>query len=158
MDGAPALFRETQRFLRNPWAMIGGLAALIGCGSVLLAPGGGSPLGGVIGLAVFAAVAGLLGVGALHTEVRPDGLYVRLVPLTRQHRFAWSEIVSAESRHYRPILDYGGWGIRFGRAGKAYNVYGSRGVQLVLADGRRLLIGSQRADALAAAIATARGR
>jgi hypothetical protein len=38
----------------------------------------------------------------------------------------------------------------------AYNVRGDRGVQLVLRDGRRVLIGSQRADELAKAIAEAK--
>jgi hypothetical protein len=157
MEGSPALFRETQRFLRNPWALFGGLAAMAGCASVLLAGGGHAPFAGVLGLAVFAVVVGLLGIGALHTEVRPDGLYVRLVPLTRQHCFTWSEIVSAEVRRYRPLLEYGGWGIRWGASGKAYNVYGHYGVQLVLSDDRRLLIGSQHPEALVAAIASARG-
>jgi hypothetical protein len=152
----PALFSETQRFLHNPWAIVGGLGALVGCGAVLFTTGVG-PLGGVIALVVFVVVAGLLGLGALRTEVRPDGLYLRLVPITRQHRFSWSEIESAEACRYRPILDYGGWGVRFGRGGRAYNVYGDRGVQLVFADGRRLLVGSQRPDELAAAIAAARG-
>jgi hypothetical protein len=36
--------------------------------------------------------------------------------------------------------------------GKAYNVKGDRGVQLVFTDGRLLLFGSQQADELASAI------
>jgi hypothetical protein len=149
------LFRETQRFLRNRWAVIGALAAVVG-GCAPLAAMGATPAA-FLGIAVGLGVAALLVFGALHTEVRPDGLYVRFVPFTRQHRFDWSEIVSAEARRYRPILEYGGWGIRWSGKGKAYNVHGDRGVQLVLADGRRLLIGSQEAEALARAIASARG-
>ena len=43
-------------------------------------------------------------------------------------------------RRYR---EYGGWGIRGGLRGtKAYNVSGNRGVELMLADGRTVLIGS----------------
>lgn len=151
----PALFRETQRFVRNPWAVVGALAALAGGCSPWIALGA-TPVA-FLGLAVGLGVAALLAFGALHTEVRPDGLYVRFVPFTRQHRFAWSEIASAEARDYRPILEYGGWGIRWSGQGKAYNVHGHRGVQLVLADGRRLLVGSQEADTLARAIASARG-
>lgn len=157
MDASPALFRETQRFLRNPWALFGGLVAIAGCARVFLAGGGHAPFTGVIAFTIFALVAGLLGIGALYTEVRPDALYVRLVPLTRWHRFTWNEIASAEVRRYRPLMEYGGWGVRWGPAGKAYNVHGHESVQLVLADGRRLLVGSQHAEALAAAIASARG-
>jgi len=156
----PALFEETQRLLSNPWALLGAIGAVVGSGSVLLAMGslgGPIPPGGILGLVVGVGVAGLLGVGRLRTEVRPDGLYVRFVPFTRQHRFSWDEIVSAEARRYRPLLEYGGWGVRWSRSGKAYNVSGNRGVQLELAGGKKLLIGSQRPQALAMAIASARG-
>jgi len=156
----PALFEETQRFLSNPWALLGAVAALAGVGSLLLTAGSpADPLqpAGILGLVVGGGVAALLGVGRLRTEVHADGLYVRFVPFTRLHRYSWNAIVSAEARRYRPILEYGGWGVRWGRGGKAYNVYGNRGVQLVLADGKKLLIGSQRAEALALAIASARG-
>ena len=44
------------------------------------------------------------------------------------------------------------WRVRYGRAGKAYNVSGNRGVVLAFDHGRTLLLGSQRADELAAAI------
>jgi hypothetical protein len=54
---------------------------------------------------------------------------------------------------YRPFADYGGWGIRTGRDGeRALNARGNRGVRLELTDGTRLLIGSQRPEALAIAI------
>ncbi len=59
---------------------------------------------------------------------------------------------------YSPIKDYGGWGIRYGRGGKAYNVRGNRGVQLQLANGQRLLIGSQRPEELSNALALAFGK
>ncbi len=51
---------------------------------------------------------------------------------------------------YSPITEYGGWGIRWSpHRGWAYNVGGSKGVQLGRANGKRILIGSQRADELA---------
>lgn len=159
MDG-PALFRETQRFHANPWAKFSIAAVLVASGTVSFALRGSDELSnpfGLLGLGLAAAVVLLLVLGGLETEVRGDGLYVRFLPLRRKHRFGWPEIVSAGARSYRPIREYGGWGIRWSTRGKAYNVYGDRGVQLVLADGRRLLIGSQRADELAAAIASARG-
>jgi hypothetical protein len=54
---------------------------------------------------------------------------------------------------YRPIADHGGWGIRSGRDGeRALTARGNRGVRLVLADGTRLLIGSQRPEELAETI------
>ena len=40
----------------------------------------------------------------------------------------------------------------------AYNVSGDRGVELTLKDGRRVMLGSQRADELAAVIEAERRR
>jgi hypothetical protein len=80
-------------------------------------------------------------------------VYVRFIPLHRRfHWFRWEDILSAEAITYLPLRDYGGWGIRFGPKGKAYNVCGNRGVQLTFTNGSRLMIGSQRAEELAAAI------
>ena len=61
-----------------------------------------------------------------------------------------------QTRQYKPIREYGGWGIRYGRGGKAYNVSGNKAVQLVLKNGKRLLIGSQRPDKLVEAIGSVR--
>jgi len=87
----------------------------------------------------------------LITEVRKDGLYIKFFPLS--HRIIpFKNIIHCEAKTYRPIKEYGGWGIRFGRKGKAYNVSGNRGVQLELSDGKLLLVGSQRHEELALTI------
>ena len=89
----------------------------------------------------------------LVTEVRPDGLYVRFVPLHRRCRHIPfdSNLLAVHSITYS-IVDYGGWGIRWVPNGKAYNVRGNQGVRLDFANGRHLMIGSQRPGELAAAI------
>src|SRR5690606_34904078 len=87
----------------------------------------------------------------LRTEVLGDRLIVRLwplprleLPLTRIHGF---EVVD-----YRPLRDFGGWGLRFGRKGTIYSTSGSRAVRIA-AEGRRpLFIGSAQPEALAAAL------
>ncbi len=150
----PTVFSERQSFASNRIALLCGAGALLAFGGALFAASReatASP-GSLISLVLLAAVAAFLFWGELRVEVRESALLVRLVPLTRQHRFGWETIRSAEARTYRPILEYGGWGIRYGKAGKAYNVSGPRGVQLEFHDGSRLLIGSQRADELAEAI------
>ena len=87
----------------------------------------------------------------LVTVVGPDGINIRFFPLTSR-KISFDSITSCKARTYRPIREYGGWGIRFSRKGKAYNVSGNRGVQLEFMEGRPLLIGSQRAEELADAI------
>jgi hypothetical protein len=46
------------------------------------------------------------------------------------------------------LRDYGGYGIRTGRFGKAYVANGQRGVRLKLTDGTTLVLGSQKSDEL----------
>lgn len=91
----------------------------------------------------------------LDTRADESGITINMSPLTRQKFFHYSEIETAEARDYHPIIEYGGWGVRRSlKNGYAYNMTGTRGVQLVLKDGKRILIGSQRADELAMTINT----
>jgi len=97
--------------------------------------------------------AGLFWKIRLETEVRNDGLYVRFFPLhIRFKKFTREDVEQYCARTYRPLLEYGGWGIRFGKSGRAFNMSGKRGVQLVLKGGKRLLIGSQKPEELVDAI------
>jgi hypothetical protein len=89
----------------------------------------------------------------LESEVRQDGIYVRFFPFHLSFRkIAFSELQKAYARTYRPILEYGGWGIRGIGRRRAFNVSGNQGVQLEFTDGRRLLIGSQQAEQFESAI------
>ena len=89
----------------------------------------------------------------LETEVRPEGLYVRFFPIHTQYRkFTADSLSEYYVCKYRPVLEYGGWGIRYSSKGKAYNMSGNKGVQLILKSGKRLLIGSKRPQELAEAI------
>ena len=102
-----------------------------------------------VSLLIFVAAA----VSRLVTEVRPSGLYVRYVPFHRKpRRVPLDGVVRCRPVTYRPVRDYGGWGLRWVPGGFAYNVRGNRGVRIDYADGRHLLIGSQRPEELAAAI------
>jgi len=109
----------------------------------------------IIAMAIPIAVTILFFILKLETEVRSDGLYVRFFPVhIRYKKFGAADLEQYYARWYRPILEYGGWGIRcsFTGKGKAYNVSGIKGLQLVLTNGKKLLIGSQQPDDLAAAI------
>lgn len=91
--------------------------------------------------------------GGMVTEVRQSGLFIRYFPFHRAFRqVPLDGLRSCTARTYGPIREYGGWGIRVGIGKRAYNVSGSRGVELVYGDGKKLLIGSKKADQLAGAI------
>ncbi len=86
-------------------------------------------------------------------EVRADGLYVRFFPLHLSfRRIPLANVTRCEAVTYRPVRDYGGWGIKGGRGCRAYTASGNRGVRIDYADGSHLLIGSQRPDELAQAV------
>ena len=109
----------------------------------------------IAGIGVPIAIAVLFVFFKLETEVRLDGLYIRFIPFhIRYKRFAADDLSECYARQYKPIREYGGWGIRCGLSGRgrAYNVSGNKGVQLVFKDGRKLLIGSQKAGKLEQAI------
>jgi len=157
---APVAFEEEQHF-RHPifWALI----LLIPTGVVsfslyTLAHGPGihrmplaSTLAVLAGMLLSIAVPLLLWSMKLVTRLTPDALYLRFFPLwTKRIRLA--DIASCEPRTYSPLKEYGGWGIRYTAKGWAYNVSGNRGVQLILQNGQKILVGSRRADDLANAI------
>ncbi|HIK28010.1 MAG: DUF6141 family protein [Oscillatoriaceae bacterium SKW80] len=92
----------------------------------------------------------------LITEVRKDGVYISFFPLLFSVEIIpFYALKSYTVKTYRPLRDYGGWGIRYGRKGKAFNVSGNRGIQLELINGERILIGSRSPEAFVKAIETA---
>jgi len=149
MEGEP-LFEETQE---PPWpiAMLAPGATAAG----VLATARTIGLGARFGAAGLAAAAAGLAlrevVFPMETKLLPDELQVRFGRRTR-FRIPLKNVVRAFYRAYNPIPEYGGWGIRTGQRGRAFNMRGNEGVQLVLASGKRVLIGSQRPEELARAI------
>ncbi|WP_406662370.1 DUF6141 family protein [Methanolobus sp. ZRKC3] len=92
----------------------------------------------------------------LSVEVRNDGLYIQFYPFHfSPKKTPFENIRNYGVSNYRPLRDYGGWGIRYGPKGKAYTTSGTRGVLLDFTDGKRLMLGSQRADELVSAIRAA---
>ncbi len=81
----------------------------------------------------------------LLTEVRENGCYFKFSPFHRKFRKI-ENYISFEKIEYRPIREYGGWGIRKGRNGWCYNVSGNTGVLFKFSDGKTLLIGTQKGD------------
>ena len=72
------------------------------------------------------------------TEVTPTEVRVWFgwVPIYRRVGADRRASAATDVVQYRPIVDYGGWGIRSGRDGeRVLNARGNRGVRLELADG-----------------------
>jgi hypothetical protein len=123
---APALYEESQGFAPWIWAVVGAVLLLL-----------------------F-----LLLTMRLTTRVEPDAVTVRYGFLYSA-RIPVSEIQKAEAVRYRPVRDYGGWGIRGSKRRRAVNARGDQGVLLYRSDGGTFLIGSQKPRDLLAALARA---
>ena len=79
----------------------------------------------------------------LRTFVTSEGLSFQFFPFhLKKHLIKIEEIEKIEALKYKPLGDYGGWGIRYGFKGKAYNVSGNLGVKVHLSNGRNILFGS----------------
>lgn len=104
----------------------------------------------------------------LVTEVRTDGLYLKLWPVHLSARHVPCETIEAtQQESFSPMGEYGGigvrhnptvfrWGISF-EDPKAYIAEGGEGVRIDRRDERPLLIGTQRPGELHAALERACG-
>lgn len=142
------LYRESQKF--NQWWIWLLLFASLIAGNLAGYYGylNGEGISSLIVTGVVSALAlVLLAVLELRTTVSSDGIEIGFWPFHRK-RIYRSEIESAEVREYSPLGEYGGWGYRKGKAGVAYNMMGNQGLQLVLKDGKRILVGTQNPERL----------
>jgi hypothetical protein len=159
------LFSESQGFTQWwVWVIVLGIAGLNWWGFVeqilLNKPFGDNPAPDWMML-VFTA---LFGIGLpwlmvscrLKTWVTSEGVVVQFSPFHLRPRIIPLDgIQEFAARRYNALLEFGGWGVRFGSRGQALNASGNEGVQFVFANGKRLLIGSQRAEEFAAAVGQA---
>jgi hypothetical protein len=85
----------------------------------------------------------------LSTRIDRTGIYIRFFPFhLKEKYYPWDEITHYEVVQYNPIKDYGGWGVRYGRKGKAFNVKGNMGLLLTLYGNKSILIGTQKENEL----------
>ena len=169
MQSLTEYFREEQQFRQSwIWLIIGSsLLALIPLWYgvyqqlVLGIPWGDDPASDGMLVLVVAGMTLLIGsllylfrISRLFVSLDSEGVKYRFTPFHRRiHAIPWTEVNKAFVRTYRPIIEYGGWGIRYGLKGRAYNVSGNEGLQLELKSGRRVLFGTKEPDRLAVVLA-----
>jgi hypothetical protein len=167
---SPVIFQEEQQFGRR-WSLP--MVLLVSVAPTVFAfgiwqqiyrgvPWGNHPLSDnallfIAGFVTLTSSLSLWLVFACRMMVRVDGkgIQVKFLPFW-QRSILLSDINEVSTRDCSPILEYGGYGMRLGPKGWAYIIGGKRGVQLKLDHGRPVFIGSQHADALAAAIQQAK--
>jgi hypothetical protein len=92
----------------------------------------------------------------LEVWIDQEGIHYRFWPLIFKERLiSIHEIQRYEIRQYRPIIDYGGWGMKKSfKWGRAYNISGNIGLQLYLNNNKKVLFGTQRQQAILHAMDT----
>lgn len=93
----------------------------------------------------------------LKTQINEIGIHYQFIPFHRKKRvLTWQDITSVAVINYRPLLDYGGWGIRMKSldgSNIALNISGKIGILIQLKNGKQLLIGTQKKEEATAIIA-----
>ncbi|HNQ82220.1 MAG TPA: hypothetical protein PLW31_05410 [Bacteroidales bacterium] len=85
----------------------------------------------------------------LETVIDEQGVKYRFKPFQRKPKLIKPEDVKTyEVKKYNPVMEFGGWGVRYGLKGTAYNVKGNMGAQFDLKNGKRFMLGTQNPDAL----------
>jgi hypothetical protein len=158
MTKIPLFYEKQRRIVWWFWLIMLSLNGLAWFGIVQQLiqnkPLGNNPLSdeGLVLFAVFIFMLTLFFLSLkLETIITGAGIKVRLWPLHIKYKyFPWDQIASAEIRKYNPIREYGGWGIRSGgkEKGRAYNMSGHYGMQLVFRNGKKLLIGTNKPAAI----------
>lgn len=155
------LFEESQRL--NQWfiwvilLMINGITAV----SVYLQifekqPVGNKPMSDlgliILAVAMVAFTVFILSV-RLETRIFTQQIQCKLSPFHLKKRiYKHDELASVSVRTYKPILEYGGWGLRGFGKNVAFNISGNEGIQLELKNGKRILIGTRQSEAAAKAL------
>lgn len=163
-------YKEEQKY-KQPWlwlviaAIPFGLIILFGYGyyqQVFLGEQFGNEPISDTGLILLGSFSALIGIGvsilfylsALRVRVLKDYIELKYVPFMRKtKKIHKSEIKRFYARTYKPIKEYGGWGVKVSKPKNiAYNVYGKNGIQLILKSDIRILIGTQRPAVFEAAL------
>lgn len=86
----------------------------------------------------------------LQTKIDDKGIYASFSLLFYKYQkvFLWQDIQEVSIVKYNPILDCGGWGIKWYKNGLALNVSGNIGLEVVLHNQKKYLIGTQKSKEL----------
>lgn len=146
-------FHEDQHFRGS---MLWSISAILAAVAIVLGArlATREPVAGAVTIGILVAVFVLFALARLETEVRADAIYVHFHGLWPTRRIALADIAAYEAKRYT-MWESGGWGVHLTMSGMAYNVSGNDGVIFKLRNGRSVLVGTQRLQEFASAVATA---
>lgn len=143
------VFEEEQRFTQWwLWVLVGGILLIPIYGIVqqiiFKEPFGDNPMsdvGLIITFIVNLVIFVFFWMLKLQTTITKDGIAINFSPLAKK-RILWSEVEQAQIVKYSPLI---GYGLRIWTPyGTVYNVKGNRGLFLILKNGKKYMVGTQR--------------
>lgn len=144
-DETEAVFIEEQNFDQAWIWLLLGVVTLGVFVSLLMAGQWGLVM--LLAGAVLVSSMSLIASFKLYTKIDDEGIHYHANPLQWRYKtITWGEIDQIYVRKYSPLIDYGGWGIRYGKMGWAYIAKGNQGIQMVLKNGKKILLGTQQAE------------
>ncbi len=164
-------FSEEQRLLDSPkkWIFVVVFVLVIGILGygmikqlILGKPWGSHPMSNSGLLLTFSVVVLFMdGIAFIQARTKlivyidKEGIHYRFPVFVRKERLIKKEqIAGYDVREYHPLKEYGGWGLRksaiyrMADKGITYKITGNVGLKLYLTDGRRLLLGTLRPEAM----------
>jgi hypothetical protein len=153
-------FHEEQRFGRWMWALVlvvgflvVGVIVIVSLVAAVDRPGALPAL--LFAPAILILVFALLALARLDVDVDDRGVHIAFHYLWPPRHIPLENIKRAHATEYSPFA-WGGWGVHYMfLRGWSFNAGGSKGVLVELNSGPSVVIGSQRAQELEAAIAKA---
>ena len=92
----------------------------------------------------------------LDVEVHDDHVLVAFGPIRLVRKgIPFADIEAVRGLTYRPILEFGGWGVRWRGKRTAWTIRGNQAVAVTLQSGKEVYVGSRHPQRLAGAIRTA---
>ncbi len=94
---------------------------------------------------VLAAVWMVLFFNELQVEVSSAGVRYRFTPFLNSFKtIPVEDIQHYEVGKYSPIMEFGGWGIRFVINKKAFSISGNQALKITLKDGKKIYFGTKK--------------
>ncbi len=80
----------------------------------------------------------------LKYTISNENIIISFFPfLSNSKIIEYSDIKKISIINYKPLIDYGGWGLRYASNKSAYTIKGNKGIYIEMNNGKNLLIGTQ---------------
>lgn len=85
----------------------------------------------------------------LETRVDDSGIHFRYLPFIRNWRLIPKDsIISADVISFKPLIDFGGWGMKANGTTKLFNITGDQGLLIDSGEPKKILLGTLKAKEL----------